>query len=217
MTIKLQIADNYRWQDLPVYNLGSFDERLDEQLDSGSVQTINDSSVEYDDYSLYRVTVDDDDYTQQYASYFGFDTVEQRGDGYFIHTIELVEPTRIVMGFPIDGCKVTQPIEGKKKSLYDVVFSDDGGLISKAKLERVATREEKSWYLRRGNGEMIEKMKSIPSPEFHWECGTLLWECLVDVGNVINCIPRIRFVETNTRRCFIEFDPVNEVTAEYEL
>ena len=64
---------------------------------------------------------------------------------------------------------------------------------------------------------MIEKMKSIPSPEFHWECGTLLWECLVDVGNVINCIPRIRFVETNTRRCYIEFDPVNEVTAEYEL
>ena len=217
MTIRLQIADNYRWQDLPVYNLGSFDERLDEQLDSGSVQTINDSSVEYDDYSLYRVTVEDDDGTQKYASYFGFDTVEQRGDGYFIHTIELVEPTRIVMGFPIDGCKVTQPIEGKKKSLYDVVFSDDGGLISKAKLERVNKREEKSWYLRRGNGEMIEKMKSIPSPEFHWECGTLLWECLVDVGNVINCIPRIRFVETNTRECYIEFDPVNEVTAEYEL
>ena len=214
MTIRLQIADNYKWKDLPVYNLGSFDERLDEQLDSGSVQTINKSGVEYEDYSLYRVTVEDDDCTQQYASYFGFDTVEQRGDGYFIHTIELVEPTRIVMGFTIDGCKVTQPIEGEKKSLYDVVFSDDGGLISKAKLERVNKRER---YLLDGYGEMIEKMKSIPSPEFHWECGTLLWECLVDVGNVINCIPRIRFVETNTRRCFIEFDPVNEVTAEYEL
>lgn len=214
MIIKLKIAEDYKWKDLPVYNRCSFDERLDEQLDSGSVQTINDSDVEYDDYSLYRVEITDEDGQTKSNSYFGFDTVEKRSDGYFIHTIELVEPTRIIMGFTIDGCKVTQPIEEEKRTLYDVVFSTKGGLISKAKLESVSDRE---WYLLDGDGDMIEKMKSIPSPEFHWECGTLLWECLVDVGNVVNCIPRVRFVATNTRRCFIEFDPINEVTAEYEL
>lgn len=214
MIIKLKIAENYKWKDLPVYNRSTFDERLDEQLDSGSVQTINDSDVEYDDYSLYRVEIEDEDGQTKSNSYFGFDTVEMRSDGYFIHTIELVEPTRIIMGFTIDGCKVTQPIEGEKKTLYDVVFGTKGGLIAKAKLESISDRE---WYFLDGDGDMIEKMKSIPSPEFHWECGTLLWECLVDVGNVINCIPRVRFIATNTRRCFIEFDPVNEVTAEYEL
>ncbi|MBQ9728195.1 MAG: hypothetical protein IJV85_01220 [Clostridia bacterium] len=213
ITAKLYINDG-TWTELPVYNNVEFDERLDEELDSGSVQVISKSGMPFADYTLYRLKFMQDDETIIDESYFGFDTVEQRGEDYYIHTIELVEITRIAMGIPIDGCKVTQPIEGEKKSLYDVAFSFEGGLISKAKLESVADRE---LYLHPASGDMIEKMKNVPSPEFHWECGTLLWECLCDVGNVINCIPRARFVGTNTDRLFIEFIPVNDITEEYEL
>ena len=210
MITKLFIAIDSQWVELPVYNRIEFDERLDEQLDSGSVQTISKSGTPFADYTLYRLKFMQDGETIIDESYFGFDTVEKRGEDYYIHMIELVEVTRIAMGIPIDGCKVTQPIEGEKKSLFDVVFSYEGGLISKAKLESVADRE---LYLHPGSGDIIEKMKNIPSPEFHWECGTLLWECLCDIGNVINCIPRVRFVDTNTKCLFIEFEPVNDITA----
>ena len=212
---KLQIAENNAWVDLPVYNRMEYDERLDEQLDSGTIQTINQNNAEYDDYTLYRVIhIDDEDGTSKYVTYFGFDTVEKRGEEYYIHTIELVEPTRIVMGISIDGCKVTQPIEGEKKTLFDVAFSDNGGLISKAKLLSTSNREV---YLLNYSSEIVEYMKEVESPEFHWECGTLLWECLCDIGNVINCIPRVWFAGANTNRLFIDFTPVNDITEEYQL
>ena len=214
MTTKLYIAKDGKWYELPVYNRAEFDERLDEQLDSGTIQTINRNNTTYEDYSLYRVLTTDVDGESKEESYFGFDTVEQRGKDYYIHTIELVEPTRIVMGIPIDGCKVTQPIEGEKKSLYDIVFDLISGFLSKAKL--ISTDNPEYTFLEYAS-DVVEKMKEIPSPEFHWECGTLLWECLCDVGNVINCIPRVRFVGTNTKRMFIDFVPVNDITAEYEL
>lgn len=214
MITKLSIADNGEWVDLNVYNRVEIDERLDEQLDTGNVQTINDIESAYDDYTLFKLTTTDADGDTREEIYFGFDTVEKRGGGYYIHTIELVEPTRIVMGIPIDGCKVTQPIEGEKKTLFDVAFSDNGGLISKAKLLSTANREV---YLLNYSSEMVEYMKEVESPEFHWECGTLLWECLCDIGNVINCIPRVWFASANTNRLFIDFTPVNDITAEYEL
>lgn len=214
MITKLYIAEDGKWMELPVYNRMEYDERLDEQLDSGNIQTINDSGVAYEDYSLYRLVTTDADGESREEVMFGFDTVEKRGKDYYIHMVELVEPTRIVMGIPIDGCKVTQPIEGEKKSLYDVVFDVQGGLITKARLKSVKSPH---WDLFDWPSDAVEKMQNIPSPEFHWECGTLLWECLCDVGNVINCIPRVRFVGTNTDRMFIDFIPVNDVTAVYEL
>jgi hypothetical protein len=214
MTTKLYIAKDGKWHELPVYNRVEADGRLDEQLDSGTIQTINRNNTAYEDYSLYRLLTADADGGSKEDSYFGFDTVEQRVEDYYIHTIELVEPTRIVMGISIDGCKVTQPIEGEKKSLYDVVFDLNSGFLSKAKL--ISTDNPYYTFLEYAS-EVVEKMKSIPSPEFHWECGTLLWECLCDLGNVINCIPRVRFVGTNTKRMFIDFVPVNDITAEYEL
>ena len=211
MITKLYIAEDRKWVELPVYNRVEFDERLDEQLDSGSIQTINDSESGFEDYSLYRLQKFEDGVEISNKWYFGFDTVEKRGEGYYIHTIELVEVTRIVMGIPIDGMKVTQPIEGEKKTLFEV-FSEL--LFHKAYTHDTDTSE---WENRFYEGEYPSVMKTIPSPEFHWECGTLLWECLCDIGNVINCIPRAMIFGVEPKPIYIDFVEVNEVTAEYEL
>lgn len=217
MITKLYIwTDLGRRKELPVYNRVEFDERLDEQLDSGQIQTINDSVAPFDGYSLYDIETTDKNGKVKKVTMFGFDTVEKRGEGYYIHTIELVEPTRVVMGLPIDGCKVTQPIVGDKKTLKSVV---DELLQYKCSLH---ANEESNRLWVSSNINTTTILEKTISPEFHWECGTLLWECLCDIGNVINCIPRVEpmrmdILEGNPVHLYISFDPINDITAEYDL
>ena len=208
MTTKLYIKDseNWVWTELPVYNRVEFDERLDEQLDSGSVQTITDGDEAFEDYSLYKLVTSDGE-TEKEEYLFGFDTVEKRGDKYFIHTIELVELTRILMGIPIDGMSVTQPLTGTKSTIKDVAKG-----LCRYGVTYISGERRKIRYEATSDVE-----ESTISPEFTWECGTLLWECLCDVGNVINCIPRVVLGQNSTVPYVVKFDKVNEVTAEYEL
>ncbi len=212
ITAKLYIVQNGKWVELPVYNYLEITERLDAELDTGQVQTISDSGAPFEDYSLYRLDFIQDGVIISSESYFGFDDVEVRGENYFIHTIELVEPTRIVMGQPIDGCRITQPIDGsEKKSLLDVTVE----LLSyKTQLQSTDSSESRFCIHPEKDYSVLE---NTVSPEFHWECGTLLWECLCDIGNVVNCIPRARVDGMNAERLFIEFIPVNDITEEYEF
>ena len=188
-----------------MYNRFEFDERLDEQLDSGSIQVISDQATAFEDYSLYQVTIrDGTDYRSDF--YYGIDTVEKRGAGYYVHTIELIELTRLLMGLPIEGRKVTQPIEGDKKTLYTVLDE----LLTVA--ETVESAEKRRYNIADGVKGMLE---AVTSPEFHWEGGTLLWECLCDIGNVMNCIPRLIYEPGNG--LFITFDEVNKITGVWDL
>lgn len=201
-----------------LYNSATFDERLDEQLDTGSIQLIlADDGVSFADFCAVSLTIEDEDGNRKTMPFCGFKTVEKRGEGYFVLTLELVEPTRILMGTIIEGRKVTQPIEGSgeaKKTLYDVTKSllktfetlpwEDGIAIPRLGLKE--------------NAKSVSLLKLTESPEFHWEAGTLLWECLVDIGNVINAIPRLvapggSSVVAN----LITFDTINDVTDEYEI
>jgi hypothetical protein len=156
----------------------------------------------------------------------GFDSVEKRGVGYYIHTLELCEPTRLLMGILIDGRKVTQPIEGsgeEKQTLYDVLV----GLLNTFELlpfgEKFSRSYEKSRivteYEYNEDSTIKDLMEGIASPEFHWEAETSLWECLCDIGNVINAIPRLTYNEHNAEHPFsvLLFDMINESAGEYVL
>ena len=200
------------------YNSITFDERLDEQLDTGSVQIITtDSNVPFDDFCSVRLTLEDAGGGVKKMDFCGFKSVEKRGVNYYIITLELVEPTRMLMGTIIEGRKVSQPIEGsgeKKKSLYEVTKNllktfetiqvEDGLAVPRLGLKESA--------------KSVELLKATISPELHWEAGTLLWECLCDIGNVINAIPRL--VSPGGSSLFtnlLTFDSINDITAEYEL
>lgn len=191
------------WTNLPVYNRVEFDERLDEQLDSGSVQTILPYSAMLADCTLVRLTISDGA-DERVETMLAFDSVEKRGESYYIHTLELVEPTRLLMGLIIDGCKVTQPIEGAKQTIGEVLDR----LLTVAELRENPNYDGARFRL--DDNALFQRI----CPEFCWESGTLLWECLCDIGNVINCIPRV-YLERTIKK--IRFDKVNEVTAEYEL
>ena len=207
---------NTSWILARLYNGNTFDERIDEQLDTGSVQVITDSEeTSFNDFCMVRVTITDSDNDTKVMYFCGFDTVERRGVGYYIHTIELVEPTRLLMGTIIEGRKVTQPIgDSAKKTLYDVV---EGLLITHELLGTSGASWISARFLLASDENLISLLQSVVSPEFHWEAGTLLWECLLDIGNVINAIPRLTINSDGTAFNVITFDLINEETGEYEL
>lgn len=197
------------WKLQKLYNTADFSERLDEELDTGSVQTITSSPDSFEDCCMAHLTVEDSEATIE-GYFLGFDTVEKRGDGYFIHTLDLCEPTRLLMGVFIDGRRITQPLEEKqKKSLYTVAT----GLLETC--ETLGVEETARFTLDEGC-EAVALMKELISPEFYWDAGTSLWECLCDIANVINCIPRLIVNEDKTAFSVITFDRVNEITGTLE-
>lgn len=192
-------------QEQRLYNTAEFSERLDEELDTGNVQTITSSAEPFEDCCMARVTLSDDVDTKE-AYFCGFDTVEKRGGGYFIHSLDLCEPTRLLMGVFIDGRRITQPLEeNAKKSLYTVATE---------LLETCETlgEDEKPRFALLEWDKGVELMRDIVSPEFYWDAGTSLWECLCDIANVINCIPRLIVNKDKTAFAVITFDRVNEIT-----
>lgn len=52
--VKAQIFNNNQWQELAVYNTAGIDERIDEQLNSGMLETINSQATPYPPYSMLR-------------------------------------------------------------------------------------------------------------------------------------------------------------------
>lgn len=208
MITMLYVKENANsvWTEHALFNLITFDERLDEQFDSGNVLTINASSVSFADFCMAK-TVTDDGESQKIAYFSGFDTVEKRGANYYVHTLELVEPTRLLMGILIDGRKVSQPVDGSaKKSLLTVLeeFIQVANLLAVDDLKPFIIDEQ-----------IKPLLASIESPEFHWEAETLFWECLLDMGNVINCIPRVIIDREERQYNVLTFDKINEVSAEY--
>jgi hypothetical protein len=204
-------------EDVKLYNSISFDERLDEQLDTGNIQIItNSESVSFADFCPVELTVEDVDETKKTLQFCGFISGEKRGLNYYIHNLELVEPTRMLMGMIIEGVKVTQPIEGSgkaKKSLLDVLSRLLWMFETRTEEDKIAGITKFSLYL---SEELQSLLQNTESPEFHWEAGTLLWECLCDIGNVINAIPRLYSLRFGKFE-YIKFDLINEPEKEYEL
>jgi hypothetical protein len=198
------------WGDAKLYNSATFDERLDEQLDTGSIQLItNSESVPFNDFCSIKVVITDNNGSPKTMYFCGSDTVEKRGAGYYIHTLELVEPTRLLMGIIIEGRKVTQAISSEKKSLYRVLL----GLLNTFETKEKGAQSKFRIAVSDKVGNLL---RGTISPEFHWESGTLLWECLLDIGNVINAIPRLE-ADNNGDFVNLSFDLINEETKEYEF
>ena len=109
MTTQLYIKEYDYWMQYSAYNSCVTDERLDEQFDSGSAQTITDKITPFSDYCMVKI-VRTDRLSEKVEYFIGTDTVSKRAESYYIHTLELSEPTRLLMGIMIDGRKVTQQI-----------------------------------------------------------------------------------------------------------
>lgn len=206
MTVNVSIYENDKWINYQAYNSVDFDERLDEQLDTGRVLVINNSIVPFNDMSMVKLTISDGNENKT-MYYYGFDTVEKRAKDYYIHTIDLVEPTRLLMGRFIDGKRVTQPILGIKKTLLNVL----NDLLAVSKLLENGENAEFSFAY-------DKLVNNTISPEFYWASGTSLWECLCDIGNVIDCIPRLSVSSNDDGySLIIKYDKINNESSIYEM
>lgn len=211
MKANFKIYIDGAWTEYPVDNHVVMDCRLDEQLDTGSLQMIDSESKPIPPMSVSELVISDGENTLSMPAYC-FDTLEVRGEDYYVHNLTLCEPARRFMGVLIDGIKVTQPREESgalKKSLYEVTERVLKTCVLQEKGKRVFTLTT--------DPNILSILKNTESPEFDWEAETLLWECLKDIGNVIGCMPRLTFNEPKTDFSVLTFDEVNEPTGFYEL
>ena len=217
MKIEFNTNEGNMGTSYPVSNRVTADFRLDEQLDTGSAMIITDSAEPIPPMTPSRLTFSDDEAVTaknflRFPAYC-FDTVEVRSQGYCAHNLTLVEPTRLLMGILIDGMKVTQPQDGTAKdSLYTVADR----LLRVCRLTK-GGKPQKLWLT--DDEEIVTLLKNNDSPEFAWEAETQLWECLKDIGSVINCMPRLTSENPTMSLAFtiITFDKINDVTEEREL
>ena len=199
----------------PIFNRITADFRLDEQLDTGSVMTITESAESIPPMTHALLQISDNEENTLSMPAYCFDTVEIRGQGYCAHHLTLVEPTRLLMGILIDGMKVTRPQDGSAKdSLYTVADR----LLRVCRLTK-GGKPQKFWLT--DDEEIVTLLKNNDSPEFAWEAETQLWECLKDIGSVINCMPRLTSANPDVYLSFnfntVTFDKINDVTEEREL
>ncbi|MFQ7078518.1 MAG: hypothetical protein ACLRSW_11600 [Christensenellaceae bacterium] len=214
MKIEFDTNEGNMGTSYPVSNRVTADFRLDEQLDTGSVVIITDSAEPIPPMTPSRLTFSDDKPLPPKFLWFSLivHTVEIRGQGY-APNLTLVEPTRLLMGIPIEGMKVTQPQDGTAKdSLYTVAER----LLRVCRLTKGGT-PQKIWLT--DDEETVALLQNTDSPEFSWEAETQLWECLKDIGSVINCMPRLTVEHSTASFTFdtIVFDKINDVTEEREL
>lgn len=190
--------------DFRLTNTAAIDERIDETLDGGSVQLIMSDKTPIEPMTCGNLTISDSD-SQISQDFFVFDTVEKRGKNYYIHNLSFCELTRLFMGIMIDGLKITQPTdETPKKSLLTV-------LQRVLNCCQLCKNGEEPLFTITDDSSVLDLLESTESPEFSWQAETLLWEVLCDIGNVINCIPRLKYPNV------VMFDLINQVTGEAEL
>lgn len=216
MKAELKIKEDGVSNAVKLHNTLTFDQRLDEELDGGAAAALNDNSEEMAEFNEAVLTLTDET-GELTIPFYAFDDVQKRANGYYLHSLELVEPTRLLMGITIDGLKITQPIDegAQKKTLLDV--AKRVLRCYKTHLYDEVVKNNVVGYPSFKIDENVEDLlSSVISPEFEWQAQTLLFEVLQDIADVINCIPRLT-VDENGEFLTITFDKVNDVPAEYEL
>lgn len=134
---------------------------------------------------------------------------EENGQALYSHEVALVEPSKVLEGVLIDGLGVTQPeAVADRDSLYDVVVR----LFSTTPFDYA--QETGNYFTLTSNNEVLTALKSVKSPEFKWNTQTTLWECLVQIGAVIDAIPRL--VNAANKYIIVTFDFINAYENEVE-
>ena len=200
---KAKIKNNGKMQDIHVYNRYSFSERIDGILSSGTFQNVSDSnSTPYRHMSSISFKLTDGE-TEISTCGYSYDTMSViKKNELYQHDIAFVEASKALQGVQIDGMSVVQPLEkSERKTLYDVLLR----LIRNMRLRMVG--EEEPYII---DPAVVPMLSAVKSPQFQWESKNLFWECLRDIGSVVNSIPKL-LQDDNDRYRVISFLPVNDV------
>lgn len=151
-------------------------ERLSEEFDSGTVTYYSTQTTVNPPLDGYELIVG-----TRTLDFIGTEEVAKVKNGLYKHTVYLTEPTKLLEGTLIDGFAVTQPETNEnRKTLYDVI-------------ERLLEVNpfDGSIYTITTEQTVVDALIGAISPQFRWNTQTTLYECLIEVGAVINAIPRL--------------------------
>ena len=159
-------------------------ERLSEEFDSGTVtyySTQSTANPPLDGYELTITKKQGSTTSTRTLDFIGTEEVAKVKNGLYKHVVYLTEPTKLLEGTLIDGFAVTQPETNEnRKTLYDVI-------------ERLLAVNpfDGSIYTITTEQTVVNALLGTISPQFRWNTQTTLYECLMEVGAVINAIPRL--------------------------
>ena len=197
-------------------------QQLTTELDHGSVtylKTENASSLLVAPLSVYRVQIDSSEAGKtETLDFVGMDSRavlrnEGNGTAIFKHEVALTEPSKLLQGHLIDGAGVAQPEEeSERKTLYEVI----NRLLQITPLyDYPASGAIDTEFVLTDDSEVVKALQDKKSPEFKWNTQTTLWECLVQIGAVMDAIPRL-VADDSGRLRVITFDFVNLYSDEIE-
>ena len=130
---------------------------------------------------------------------------DSNDDNIYSHQVALTEPSKLLQGVMIDGFGVTQPeAYDSRKNLYEVV-----------KRLLAVTPFDGQRFTLTNDKKVYSVLQSVVSPEFKWNTQTSLWECLLQVGAVIDAIPRL-IRDDDDNFTVITFDFVNANVGEVD-
>lgn len=188
----------------------AFIERLDRELDSGNYEYYNN-----DDKCrkpLRMVFISDDEGRRYFLANESVAVIRKK-NLLCKHSVELIEPTKLLEGVLIDGFAVTQPENiDERKTLLDVIIR----LLAVTPINnpRFVLKDYTTGMDDSQMTEILKLLKNTIAPQFQWSAQTLLWECLCDIGDVIDCIPKLTF--HNGKFNAVTFVIVNKQTSVVE-
>jgi len=158
---------------------------LDETLDNGKISRYIKSSTVTNllpELTKIKIILKDDS-TIVKTFYFCGNEKRNRVSKYlYLHTVNLVESTKLREGYIICGKAVTQPLTGTRISIKTVI----NDLLATNPFRRFS--EAQTFFL---DGNIMSRLNTIESPEFRWSSKQTLWECLYEIGKYITAIPRL--------------------------
>lgn len=172
----------------------SYTRRLSEEFDNGTGTYYSTNGEMNAPIDKYEIIV-----SQKTYDFIGTEEVAKVKNGLYKHVVYLTEPTKLLEGVLIDGFAVSQPkAENLRKTLYEVV----------TRLLAVTPFDE-SIYTLTTQAAIVGVLQATISPEFRFNTQTTLFECLMEVGAVINAFPRLT-KDGNGEFTVVTFDFINE-------
>ena len=194
-------------------------EQLSTELDGGDLKyLITEPKTEgvQAPLSQYTVTVTDTTGATETFQFVGTDTraliaATDANNGVYKHSVSLTEASKFLQGIMIDGLAVSQPEEESERSNLLTVVNR---LLAVTPFDNSRSAVRFTLDLTGNAYYGYLMLVNTVSPQFRWNTQTTLWECLVQVGAVIDAIPRIT-ADANGNFTEIAFDLIN--TYDYEV
>jgi len=179
----IYVYTNYTWTEIQNAHYSvDIQKRFDQTLDGGKVSwTTKGNYTKLQELIKVKIVISDSGGVKtEYAC--GNEFISQSSSDIYLHTLNLVELTKLLEGITICGMGVVQPLSGTKLTIYDVL--SDLLSINPVRL----TTQGQTYAL---DPLIANKLDLYISPEFKWSSKMTLWECLLAAGKTMQAIPRL--------------------------